>query len=204
MAQRRKDEVEQAIRAAAIRVFAERGYAAAGVAEIARAAGVSTGNVYRYFEGKEALFDAVIDEAFVRALRRLLRRRVAAARGIDDLLRAEPGSAYGLASAAVVRFCVEHRLKVVVILGRAEGSRRERFAGEIVRELVRAAIAHVRAARPGFRVTAALDLNLRHIYGALVASTVAALAAFEDEASIREAIEGYARFHVAGLQALMG
>lgn len=203
MAQHRKDEVEQAIRGAALRVLAEKGYLGASVAEIARAAGFSTGNVYRYFEGKEALFDALFSEELVRTVKRLLRARVAAAREAGDLLSPSPTGPYPLASEAVVRFCVEHRLEVVVLLGRATGSRHERLAGDLVEELAKRAVAHFQAARPGLRVTRALRLNLQRIYRGLVESTVAALATFEDEATIREAMEGYARYHLAGLQALL-
>lgn len=41
-------------------VFAERGYVGAKIAEIAARAGYSAGSVYNSFEGKEALFQAVI------------------------------------------------------------------------------------------------------------------------------------------------
>jgi AcrR family transcriptional regulator len=45
---------------AAEQVFAERGFAGATVAEIAARAGYSAGNLYNVFEGKEALFHAVV------------------------------------------------------------------------------------------------------------------------------------------------
>ncbi len=46
---------------AAARVFAERGYHAATLEEVAREAGFSTGAVYSNFEGKEDLFLALAD-----------------------------------------------------------------------------------------------------------------------------------------------
>lgn len=48
------------IRAAARRVFAERGYAAATTDEIARAAGVSPGLIFHYFPSKKALLVEVL------------------------------------------------------------------------------------------------------------------------------------------------
>jgi AcrR family transcriptional regulator len=45
---------------AAEEVFAERGFAGATMAEIAARAGYSAGNLYNVFEGKEALFRAVV------------------------------------------------------------------------------------------------------------------------------------------------
>lgn len=47
--------------AAALARFREVGYATARIEEIAAAAGVTVGTVYRYFPGKEALFAAVIE-----------------------------------------------------------------------------------------------------------------------------------------------
>jgi AcrR family transcriptional regulator len=204
MAQYRKEEVEQAIRAAALEVFAAKGYLPATMAEIAEAAGVSTGNLYRYFAGKEALFHAVIDPAFVAELKRLLRARVRKARGVAEPLRAQRASEYGLAAEAVVSFCIAHRSKVVVVLGRAEGSRYEELAAELVRELCANAIAHARAARKGFTPSRTLRFNLEYAYTRLVGSTVAILAAFADETELREALVGYGRYHVAGLGALLG
>ena len=42
------------------RVFLSQGYDAASMGEIARAAGVSKGTLYVYFENKEQLFDAIV------------------------------------------------------------------------------------------------------------------------------------------------
>jgi AcrR family transcriptional regulator len=48
--------------AAALRIFARRGYRQAGVDEIAAAAGYSKGALYWHFSGKEELLDALLDE----------------------------------------------------------------------------------------------------------------------------------------------
>jgi AcrR family transcriptional regulator len=62
---RRKAERPAEIVAAALAVFAEKGFAAAKLDEIARRAGVSKGALYLYFETKEELFRAVVDQAIV-------------------------------------------------------------------------------------------------------------------------------------------
>ncbi len=53
---------------AAVRVFAEQGYEAARVGDIAREAGVAYGLVYHYFDSKEAVLEAVFGEAWERLL----------------------------------------------------------------------------------------------------------------------------------------
>jgi AcrR family transcriptional regulator len=57
---------------AAAQVFAERGYRAASVEEIASAAGVTKGAVYWSFSGKEDLFFALISERVDRQARALI------------------------------------------------------------------------------------------------------------------------------------
>lgn len=58
--QRRAEDRPGEICAAALQVFAERGFAAARLEEIARRAGVSKGTLYLYFKDKEELFRAVV------------------------------------------------------------------------------------------------------------------------------------------------
>jgi AcrR family transcriptional regulator len=47
---------------AALRLFSHRGYRATSVRDIARAAGVSTGNLYHHFAGKEAIFLELLNQ----------------------------------------------------------------------------------------------------------------------------------------------
>ena len=58
--QRRAEDRPREICAAALAVFAEKGFAAAKLDEIARRAGVSKGTLYLYFKDKEELFQAVV------------------------------------------------------------------------------------------------------------------------------------------------
>ena len=59
---RRKDARPQEILEAALAVFAERGFAAARMEQIAARAGVSKGTIYLYFDSKEAVFRALAHE----------------------------------------------------------------------------------------------------------------------------------------------
>ena len=58
--QRRAEDRPHEICAAALEVFAEKGFAAARLEEIAKRAGVSKGTLYLYFQDKEDLFRAVV------------------------------------------------------------------------------------------------------------------------------------------------
>src|ERR1700757_4733588 len=60
---RRKDARPGEIVAAALASFAERGFAATRLEDVAAAAGISKGTIYLYFPTKEDLFRAVVRHA---------------------------------------------------------------------------------------------------------------------------------------------
>src|SRR6202165_5809110 len=62
---RRKNARPEEIIAAALEVFADRGFAASKLEDVARRAGVTKGTIYLYFENKEALFKAIVRETIV-------------------------------------------------------------------------------------------------------------------------------------------
>jgi AcrR family transcriptional regulator len=66
--QRRKEARPAELLEAAIEVFAEKGFTAARLEEVARRAGVSKGTAYLYFPTKAALFKAAIHEIVVTRL----------------------------------------------------------------------------------------------------------------------------------------
>src|SRR5436853_5752139 len=65
---RRKDARPEEITAAALDLFAERGYAATRLEDVAARSGVSKGTLYLYFANKEELFKAVVREGIVSPL----------------------------------------------------------------------------------------------------------------------------------------
>jgi len=62
---RRKEERPAEIIAAALETFAERGFAATRLDDIAERAGVTRGTLYLYFRSKEELFKAVVRQSIV-------------------------------------------------------------------------------------------------------------------------------------------
>lgn len=59
---RRKQARPAEILDAALKVFAQKGFAAARMDDIAKAAGVTKGTIYLYFENKEAVFKSLVRE----------------------------------------------------------------------------------------------------------------------------------------------
>lgn len=66
--ERRKEARPGELLAAALELFAAKGYAATRLDDVASRAGVSKGTLYLYFDSKEALFKAVVRSGIVRAI----------------------------------------------------------------------------------------------------------------------------------------
>ncbi len=196
MAQTRKPEMHARVIAAAEETFAEAGYAGATMADIAARAGVSTGNLYRYFASKDALFYEVLSDAFAATFLRLVRRRVRALARTADLMTLD-ATARSEAE-ELLRFWVEQRLRVIILLDRAKGSRHEVFAAQFVTALMRPTVAKLRAER-GTRLPHAARFVLEQIFRNTVRTIVSILEAHTDEAAIRHAFQGFWSYQLAGL-----
>ena len=108
--ERRKQRTREHLLRAATRVVAERGLHATKIADIAAAADVGVGTFYLHFETKDALYDALVEDAVPR-----LKAAVDAAReGIED-----PVEQSRLAIRALCRFAHDNREVFKLVFGPA-------------------------------------------------------------------------------------
>lgn len=96
--ERRKARTRSALLAAAQHLFGAQGFEATTVAEIAEQADVAIGSFYNYFDTKEELLAALLQETLAAQLARMEARRV----GIDD-----PAEAISVAHRHFVRLASE-------------------------------------------------------------------------------------------------
>ena len=85
---RRKDARPGEIVEAALRLFAERGFAATKLEDVAAAAGIGKGTIYLYFPTKEELFRAVVRQAVLPNLEAVQRLAEDPDMSAADILRA--------------------------------------------------------------------------------------------------------------------
>ena len=196
MAQVRKPQVEARIRGAALELFARAGYDGTSMAAIAEAAGVATGNVYRYFAGgKPALFAQVVPATVADEHRRLVAERVARLTlPLPDPAAADPSAE------RLLRFWIDHRLQMVVLLDRAAGTPHARYGQEFVDQLVDLSVARLTGletarARVVQRLLGVVFDNTRR-------AIVAILEDFDAEHDIRTAVQGFWSYQLAGLERL--
>ncbi|MDF2989113.1 MAG: transcriptional regulator [Eubacterium sp.] len=124
-----KEEVKEKILASAIVKFKEQGYAGASMRQIASSAGVSLGNVYRYFENKDALFNAIVEPVY--------KSYIAFIHDIDNLiaddvntLKEDPSDTSNIAEINEIKdklleICEEHYTELLIILDKSAGTKYE-------------------------------------------------------------------------------
>jgi AcrR family transcriptional regulator len=96
--ERRKARTRSALLAAGQRLFGEQGFDATTIAEIADGADVAIGSFYNYFDTKDELLAALLQETLAEELRRMQARRA----GIED-----PAEAISVAHRHFVRLARE-------------------------------------------------------------------------------------------------
>lgn len=201
MAQRPKPEVRAAIQRAAAEAFAEAGLERAALGDIVERAGTSIGNFYKYFTNKDELFADFIPRGFTTELTNRIRTQVEALRAEPDAFSLGADHPYRRASEELLSFTIAHRWRVVFLLLRAQGTKYERFASEVVRLLVELALEHARITFPSFEVTPARRRALTRIYRAFVVVLGTILSEERAEHAVREAVAVQANYHLSGLKA---
>jgi AcrR family transcriptional regulator len=197
-----KAEKRQPFVAAAARAFAEVGYPATTMGDVAERAGSSVGNLYKYFSSKQRLFEAAVPAELTTELERLTHARILALGQAKHVGELDPGAPYHALAGELLDYCLAHRFAVVVVLARAEGTPLSGFAERFVAQLVRWALEYACAAYPGLRVTPALSFVLEHAYRSFVAAVAQALLAFADEGAARAVIARLTSLHQGGLKRL--
>jgi AcrR family transcriptional regulator len=120
VAQTLKPELRAAILDAARDRFAAAGYRDAKMSDIAAAAGVSTGNLYRYFADRETLFAAAVPPELAERLLALVAQRVGSLAATPAL--ADPDPAAREDGERFLAFLLSHRRETIVLLDGAAGS----------------------------------------------------------------------------------
>jgi AcrR family transcriptional regulator len=133
----REEKSERSRRAvldASLRLFAQQGYRATTMREIADAAGVSTGNVYHHFPDKETIFRELIDEYFAitDSQRFPFRRALGALGNFPDNIEQ-----LGFAARESIRLYRDYNLLIYVDVIEFGGTHIQQFYGEMSERFTR-------------------------------------------------------------------
>lgn len=201
MPQRLKEEVRARVLAAAAEVFAEKGFTAAKLADVAERAGTSPSNIYKYVADKDALFHAIVTPTLAGRLLRLMRARVRELGGIEQWQTAN--AAGSERARAFLQFLIEHRLVVLILLRGAYGTRYAHVSRLMSREMLRLASRYVTHRDGDEALTPLLRFTLETTFTRTIDTIGDILAGHRDAVTIAAAFELFWRFQLAGLQALM-
>lgn len=201
MPQRLKPEVRQRILTAAAHVFADKGYAAAKMTDIARHAQVTTSNIYKYFANKEAVLDAVISPPLVARFLRLIRSRIRNLQGMDNWSVTATGDQG--AARDMLEFWIENRLVVCFLLQGADGTRYAHIRGLVIQETQRQAIKYASARIEDGAAADHLNFTLHRVFTRTIDMIAEILWEYDQPAAIEKAFTLFWQYHLAGLQSLL-
>jgi len=125
-----KDKIKDSICHAALDEFSEKGYEKASMREIAAKAGITAGNMYRYFKSKEDLFGEVLSPAHEKVLNLIsynihAREKIAGSGNIVEEIAQITAEIY-----------THHRAELLILLNGSTGSRYQNYKQGLI-ELVK-------------------------------------------------------------------
>ena len=201
MPQRLKPEVRERILSAAATVFAEQGYEKAKLSEVADRAGTATSNLYKYFENKELLFEALVTPQLAARFLRLLRAHLREFTLSEHWAGAD---AQGSRNArALLAFWVEQRNVTLILLRGASGTRYAHVRGLMIHEMERLASDFLKEKSGNAVVTPQMQVVLHSLFSQTVETIADILAEYEDATSIEQAVSLFWQYQLAGLEALL-
>jgi AcrR family transcriptional regulator len=127
----------RAIRAAALAVFAAKGFSAARLDDVAAAAGVAKGTIYLYFRSKEDLLEAIVKSTIGVVLENVERAVAASPAPASELLR--------LIGQTVIAGVLDPERRQVLHLIISEGARFPALADFYHREIISRGVSLIRA-----------------------------------------------------------
>lgn len=185
--------------------FLAKGYRDASLRQIVKAAGVTTGAFYGYFDSKAALFDALVQEQYDAFMGSY-------SRALDEFQRLEPrqqpvqmGQITGSCIEWQVDYIYRHFDAFKLLLCRSEGTRYEHMLHELVEAEVQATHDFLAVLRALGQDAPELDPQLEHI---LVSGMFTAFFEMVVHDMPHEKARAYVRelraFYTAGWKEIMG
>lgn len=199
-----KEDIKKSIDTAALELFSEKGYANTTMADIASRAGISTGNLYRYYPGKEVLFYSLINDRFVDSFMNLMDSKMRTADGIA-LKEALYYGPMNIKDRELLNYLAEYRLHLVILLDRSEATRYASFREQMLDNMVVNALRYRSAHYPSESQLPAVKLPLlRIIYENLLRVITRILGCYTTPDEIKEAYLSYLQYHYQGIDRFLG
>lgn len=112
--------------------FCPKGVYGRKIADIAALAGVSTGNIYRYYKNKNEIFNSIIPESLPNEMRNTIIGKINAAKNES----AAGSPAFQNITDVFIRFILANRKKFIIIFSGSKGTPCEHLESEMVEALL--------------------------------------------------------------------
>ncbi|OHD16264.1 MAG: hypothetical protein A2086_17335 [Spirochaetes bacterium GWD1_27_9] len=134
MSQILKDNVRNKIIDSALVEFSKKGFIETSMLNVANTAGVSVGNIYRYFKNKEELFYTIIRNDFAKNLKKRVIERINFA-NIIGFNNVKNNTDFQRLDVDFVKFCFENKYKLIILFDKAKGTTFENFKEELILDI---------------------------------------------------------------------
>jgi AcrR family transcriptional regulator len=197
--QENKDKVKQRINESAINEFQKNGYHSASIRAITKNAKMTVGNLYRYYESKEELFDKLITPTYIEYVKCINKFR-------DHIM--EESLVYNELpkdhSDELVNFIINNRKKILIMFEGSRGTKHENIREKIINDFMKSMkelYNHLRKSNPKLPEASKRPF-IRIVSAGIVDTLIDMVKNFEDrkmlEAAILESIQ-YILFGFASL-----
>lgn len=197
----KKEEMRASICEAALKKFAEKGFLNTKMSDIAKEAGISVGNIYRYFMNKEDLFYSVLTPALVKRFKILIEKQYKMAKGVS----LKDAAAFSQISEEVIQMFVKYRWQTMICIGGAQGTLYENMPEETIQMREQTLLEYVRSL-PGHENASFSEyqrVSIRIIYQNLFQGLLEILKQYEDEERITAALKTFYTYHFFGLETFL-
>lgn len=199
MAQVQKESIRKLINNTALMLFATKGYRETSIADIAKTAGISVGNVYRYFKSKKEILDEIIPNEFISDFRERIINKIKTGKS-ETISKQRKDEKYILNSQEFLKFMISNRLRFLTLMKCNREGQFANFKEEILNYLVQLFMDNF-VPEPNIQAEERATVTL--LYQNFINLCTTVLSMDCDEAEMLEQLKKIVSYHVSGLAALV-
>jgi Transcriptional regulator len=199
MPQIQKEAVRNEIIDKALFLFAKKGYDESSMGDVAKAAGISVGNVYRYFKSKEDLLNEIIPSSFISNFKKMIFTKLGAGKS-DTIREQSQNKEYLEYSEQFLKSIIENKSKFIILINCTKSEKCYMFRKELFEYWVQIFIDQfvkeeekVEISRP----------TITLLFKSLIGLYLEILKKDVDEETYLHELKQVTRYHIFGLAAIV-
>lgn len=198
MVQYKKEDIKNKIDAAALSIFAKKGYENTAISDIAKTANVSIGNIYRYYKGKDDIFYSIVPEHFICEFKETLLKKVASAK---DVLSGDIRNSglFLLMNEEFIEFMVSNRERMMILFMGSRGTRYEPVKEEAINYLIMTVQENYSGKDNNIIFDSKNYFIIKTVYTNLIEMMISTLREFQSISEIKALLQIINSYHLFGV-----